>query len=94
MREYELMLVLDPTLDEEGTHAATERVQAFVTSHGGELLGLDSMGRRRLAYAIKHHRDGIYTVARLRMDAKVADDLDRSLKLTDQVIRHLLIRKD
>jgi small subunit ribosomal protein S6 len=94
MRDYELMLILDPTLDEEGTQAASDRVQAFISGRGGEVVSIDPMGRRRLAYPIKRHRDGIYSVARLRMDATVADELDRSLKLTDQVIRHLLIRKD
>jgi small subunit ribosomal protein S6 len=97
MRDYELMLILDPTLDEEGTQAAADRVHAFISGRGGEVVSVDSappLGRRRLAYPIKRHRDGIYSITRLRMDATVADELDRSLKLTDQVIRHLLIRKD
>src|SRR5438445_13882978 len=97
MREYELMLILDPTLDEEGTQAAADRVQTFVAGRGGEVLSVDSappMGRRRLAYPIKRQRDGIYSVTRLGMDAQAADDLERTLKLSDQVIRHLLIRKD
>ncbi len=94
MREYELMLVLDPTLDDEGQQAATERVGAFVTSRGGELLSQESMGRRRLAYPIKRHRDGIYTVSRFKMAPTAADELERNLKLNEQVIRHLLIRTD
>ena len=52
------------------------------------------MGRRRLAYQIKQHRDGFYAVVRFNMSPEGAEELDRSLKLTEQVIRHLLIRKD
>lgn len=94
MREYELMLVLDPTLDEAGEQGATERVQSFVTAHSGEMLGIDPMGRRRLAYPIERHRDGIYTIARFKMAPSAADELERGLKLNDQVLRHMLIRKD
>ena len=94
MHEYELMVILDPGLDEEGTQAASERVQTYVTGQGGEFLALEPMGRRRMAYPIKRLRDGFYTIARFRLDPAAADELDRSLKLNEQVIRHLIIRKD
>jgi small subunit ribosomal protein S6 len=94
VRNYELMLVIDPTLDEEGLKAATERVQTFITGRGGEVTSLDPIGRRRMAYQIKHHRDGFYALARFKMGPNAADELERSLELNEQVIRHLLIRKD
>ena len=94
MREYELMLVLDPTLDEDGSKAATERVEGFVAGRGGEMLGVDPLGRRRMAYAINRHRDAIYTIARFKIVPTAAEELDRQLKLNEQVLRHLLIRKD
>jgi small subunit ribosomal protein S6 len=94
MRDYELMLILDPTLDDDTLNGAAERIQALVTARGGEMTALDPMGRRRMAYPIKQHRDGYYTVARFKMAPAAANELDRGLKLNDQVIRHLLINKD
>ena len=58
MRDYELMLILDPTLDDDALSGASERIQALVTARGGEMTSLDPMGRRRMAYPIKQHRDG------------------------------------
>jgi small subunit ribosomal protein S6 len=94
VREYELMLVLDPTLDEEATKSATDRVGVFVSGRGGEVLGIDPLGRRRMAYAISRHRDAIYTIARFKVAPSAAEELDRQLKLNEQVLRHLMIRKD
>ena len=92
MRDYELMVVLSPTVDEAGVEAATERVRAMLAARGAEVASFDSWGRRRLAYPIRHHMDGYYTLARFKMDPRQADDLDRALKLSEEVIRHLLIR--
>jgi small subunit ribosomal protein S6 len=94
VHEYELMLILNPELDEEGQQAATGRVQSFVTDRNGEFMALEPIGRRRLAYQINRQRDGYYTIARFKMDPAGADELDRSLKLAEPVIRHLIIRKD
>ena len=94
MRDYELMIVLDPTLDDDGIQGATTRVESQVTARGGAIAAIEPMGRRRMAYMIRQHRDGYYAVATFKMQPNAADELDRSLKLNDQVIRHLLIRKD
>src|SRR5439155_23573086 len=89
VREYELMLVLDPTLDEDGSKAATERVEGFVTGRGGEMLSVDPLGRRRMAYAINRHRDAIYTIARFQIVPTAAEELDRPLKVNGQALRPL-----
>ena len=94
MRDYELMVVLTPELDDEGVTATTERVRSLVTARGGEVVDVQSWGRRRLAYPIKKFRDGHYSVAKLRLNPDAAEPLDRSLKLTEPVIRHLLVRLD
>ena len=94
MRDYELMVVLTPDLDDEGVTATTERVTSLVTARGGEIVDLQPWGRRRLAYPIRKFRDGHYAVARLRLSPEAADPLDRSLRLAEPVLRHLLVRLD
>jgi small subunit ribosomal protein S6 len=94
VRDYELMVVLTPELDEEGVTSTTERVRGLVTGRGGEVVDLQAWGRRRLAYPIGKARDGFYAVAKLKLEPGAAEPLDRSLKLAEPVIRHLLVRLD
>lgn len=94
MRDYELMVVLTPELDDEGVTATTERVASLVTQRGGEVIDVQAWGRRRLAYPIDKFRDGFYTVAKLKLDPAAAEPLDRSLRLAEPVIRHMLVRLD
>lgn len=94
MREYELMVVFTPELDDDGVTATTERVKSLVSARGGEVVDVQPWGRRRLAYPVKKFRDGYYAVAKLKLAPEAADPLDRSLRLTEPVIRHLLVRLD
>jgi len=94
MRTYELVMVLDPTLEEEQVEAIVGQVRAFVEGRDGEVLKVDRWGRRRLAYPIKRHRDGIYVLTQFRLDSGQANQLNRQLDLSEQVIRHLLVRAD
>ncbi len=94
MRDYELMVVVTPELDDEGVAATAERVKSLVTARGGEVVEVQEWGRRRLAYPIRKFREGFYSVAKLKLSPEAADPLDRSLRLTEPVIRHLLVRTD
>ena len=94
MRDYELMVVLTPDLDEAGVTVETERVTTMVTSRGGEVVDVQPWGRRRLAYPIEKHRDGFYAVAKLKLTPEATGPLERSLTLSESVIRHLLVRLD
>ncbi|MBI4493948.1 MAG: 30S ribosomal protein S6 [Chloroflexi bacterium] len=94
MRDYELMVVLSPDLDEAGQEAASQRLKSMLQARGAELASLEGWGKRRLAYPIGRFRDGQYTIAHFKMAPNQADELDRALKLSEQVIRHLLIRLD
>jgi small subunit ribosomal protein S6 len=94
MRDYELMVVLTPDLDDQGVEETTERVRSLVTTRGGEVTDLQPWGRRRLAYPITKFRDGFYAVAKLKLDPTAAAPLERSLQLNETVIRHLLVRLD
>ena len=94
MRDYELMVVLSPELDEEGIEATNERLGTQITGRGGEIVDVQKWGRRRLAYPIAKHRDGFYTVSKLKISPEDAEPLERSLRLNESVIRHLLVRLD
>ncbi|MFN8523201.1 MAG: 30S ribosomal protein S6 [Chloroflexota bacterium] len=92
MRDYELMVVLNPELDDDGVTAATERIKTLVSGRGGEVTEVNPWGRRRMAYPIRKFQDGFYSVAKLRLDPSAADPLERNLRQAEPVLRHLLIR--
>lgn len=94
MRDYELMCVYNPDLDDAGHETQSERVKTLITSRGGEVVSIEPWGRRRLAYPIKGFRDGIYSVTRFKMAPEQTEALERGLRLTESVIRHLIVRPD
>ncbi len=92
MNEYELMYVLHPRLTAEEIEAAVERISALVTGPGGEIISVDQWGRRRLAYPIDRNLEGYYVLSTFRAPAAVAGPLEAQLNLSEDVLRHLLIR--
>ena len=94
MRDYELMVVLDPNLEETAIEALNTRVQTLATQRGGTVDNVDVWGRRRLAYPIGRYRDGVYILSRLNLPPPAAAEIERALKLNESVIRHLLVRAE
>lgn len=94
MRDYELMVVLDPNLDEAAIDALNARIQTMSTQRGGTIENVDVWGRRRLAYPIGRYRDGVYILYRMQLPPNAAAEIERALKLTESVIRHLLVRAE
>ena len=94
MRDYELMVVLDPNLDETAIESMNTRIQSLVTQRGGTVENVDNWGRKRLAYPIGRFRDGFYILSRLQLPPTAAVEIERALKLTESVIRHLLVRSE
>ena len=92
MQDYELMYVLTPELDEAGAEEANTRVTTMLADRGGEVTGVEPWGRRRLAYPIENHLEGIYSVVRLKLNQSSIVTIERDLRLNESVIRHLLIR--
>ena len=93
MRTYELMLILNPQLEEEAIEATLQKVESIVTTGNGEILNVNKWGKRRLAYEINDNTDGFYVVIDLKAENEVTFELERILKITGEVLRHLLIRK-
>ena len=89
-REYELMYIIRPDLDDEQVTAAVASVRSLIETNGGAVLKTTSWGKRRLAYEVKHLRDGYYMIVRCDLDAAKVKDIERALTIHDSVFRHLL----
>src|SRR5690349_12786625 len=94
LHQYELVTILSPQLGEEELPAAVERINNFIVNRGGEVTNVDQWGRRRLAYPIQRFNEGNYFVTDLSLDATRAAELEANLRISEDVIRHLLVRKD
>ncbi|MGE5592325.1 MAG: 30S ribosomal protein S6 [Betaproteobacteria bacterium] len=93
MRDYEAMFILKPDLEEEAVNATVTKFQDLVTGGGGTVSNVDRWGKRRLAYEIAGYTEGIYVVMEFSAEAGVARELERVFRITDEVIRHLIVRK-
>ncbi len=93
-REYELVYILQPDMDEAAVLGVNERISQVVAGQNGTVAATEMWGRRTLAYPIKRYYEGNYILSRLQMDPAGAPDLDRLLRLNESVLRYLLIRTD
>ncbi|WP_147919207.1 30S ribosomal protein S6 [Ruania zhangjianzhongii] len=94
MRHYEMMVILDPELDERTVPTALEKFLGVITAGGGTVDKTDVWGKRRLAYEIAKQTEGIYAVVDMHATPELAKELDRQLGLNESVIRTKLIRPD
>lgn len=92
MRKYEVMYIIRPDVEQEAVEALTAKFNAIITNNGGEISKHDVIGKKRLAYEINKIRDGIYVLTHFTADASVVSELDRVMKITDEIIRHLVVR--
>ncbi|GAA1881168.1 30S ribosomal protein S6 [Lapillicoccus jejuensis] len=92
MRQYELMVILDPELDERTVAPSLDKFLTVVSKEGGSVDNVDIWGRRRLAYDIKKKSEGIYAVVNLTATPATAQELDRQLGLNESVLRTKLLR--
>jgi small subunit ribosomal protein S6 len=94
MHDYEMVVIAVPELDEQGVTALNDRVSGWISTAGGTVANTSVWGRRRLAYAIRKHTDGIYVQYNYRLDPLASRELDRNLRIDEQVVRHLIVRLD
>lgn len=92
MRSYEMMLLVRGDWEEEKAGAIVEKATSLITAQGGAVDNLDRWGKRRMAYPIKDQLDAHYTVVNFKGEPAVEQELDRVLRLTDGVIRFLIVR--
>ncbi|UFJ40430.1 30S ribosomal protein S6 [Brevibacillus humidisoli] len=94
MRQYEVMYVLRPDLEEEKVKANVARYSEIVTNYGGEITNLQELGKRRLAYEIKKFRDGYYVLMNFKANPDAVAEAERLMKISDDVIRFLFVKED
>jgi len=93
-RDYELGFILNPEVSEEQTSAILERIEKIVKNYDGQVVKVNQWGRRRLAYPIEHHRDGNYVFIDMILTPETVLELDRTLKVSEEVMRHIVKRRD
>ena len=93
-RDYELAFIVSPESSEEETRAIMDRVEQLVTNHAGQIVKVSQWGRRRLAYPIERHRDGIYVFIDMILTPESVSELERTLKVSEIVLRHMVKRRD
>ncbi|MGB7218417.1 MAG: 30S ribosomal protein S6 [Vicinamibacterales bacterium] len=93
-RQYELVYILPPDSTELQVAEVHEAIGAIVSRLNGQIEKTDNWGRRRLAYEIAHHKEGVYVLDVINGTGELMKELDRRLKVMDQVIRHMVVRID
>jgi small subunit ribosomal protein S6 len=94
MRRYEMMIILDPSLEERTVQPSLDQFLTVVTTAGGTVDKVDVWGRRRLAYEIRKKTEGLYTVVDLTAEPDAVKELDRQLNLNEAVLRTKILRPD
>jgi small subunit ribosomal protein S6 len=94
MRQYELILIVQPDLDEEATNAVIDRVKSMITDNDGQILKTDIWGSRRLAYEIQDFRDGYYVYMDVEFAPEFGAELKQSLRYVEPVIRYMFTKKE
>jgi len=92
LRDYEMVVILDPEIGDDVVGESLERLQQNVTGRGGEVVDVNHWGRRRLAYPIKRHFEGNYVVSQIKLDPGQVPELESSLRISEEVIRHLIVK--
>lgn len=90
MRNYELVCILHPDLEESVSNEALERIQGWVTETGGSVEKTEVWGRRKLAYMIHKQTEGHYVLINITLDPKAASELERNIRFLEPVMRHML----
>ena len=94
MRSYELTFIVRPDVSEEALNNVIEQVQGWITAEGNEVVRVDRWGRRRLAYPINNQREGHYILIEAAMAIETLGEIERNLKLSDAIMRYLLVRAE
>jgi len=93
-RDYELGVIFSPEVSEEETRSLLDRIDQIVANHGGQVVRVNQWGRRRLAYPIERHRDGIYVFIDMILTPETVSEIERTLKVSEVVLRHMTRIRD
>lgn len=93
-RQYEVVYIVTPDASEEQIAELHTQIEQIVQRYGGTFDKTENWGRKKLAYEIAHHREGVYVIETITGSGELMKEIDRRLKVIDQVIRHLIVRVD
>ena len=94
MPQYEMVFIIQPEMDEEPLAEVVEKISQTIVGLEGKVHQVEPWGKRRLAYTIKKYQDGFYFLMHMELPAQAVRSLERSLKLMEEVIRHLIVRTE
>jgi small subunit ribosomal protein S6 len=94
MKNYEITCVIDPNITEEELPALLEKISGQVVTMGGEIISVDNWGKRRLAYEINGKNEGIYVTMHFSAGPDVAKELGRIARISDKILRNLVIKNN
>jgi small subunit ribosomal protein S6 len=94
MNQYELIYIIQPELDSDATKAVDERVNQAITNNKGEITSSEMWGQRKLAYPIKKYFEGYYILHNVQMPPSAVTEVERIMRLNEDIIRFLVIRTD
>ena len=92
LRDYELVVILSPEIGDDVISESLERLNQGITGRGGEVVEVNHWGRRRLAYTIRRHFEGNYVVSQIKLDPTEVPAFEGSLRISEEVIRHLIVK--
>ncbi len=93
LNAYETMYILSPRLEEAAIDALVEKFNQLISKEGGQVEKTDKMGRRRMAYEVQGMKEGFYILTNFKAPSKLIAELERQFKITDEVVRHIVIRQ-
>ncbi len=94
MRNYELVFIIQPDLDETGVKGIVEKVQGWITETGGTITKIDNWGKKRMAYQINKRREGQYVLVEMQMPPTYSNELERNMRFLEPVMRFSIILRD
>lgn len=94
MNKYELALVVNAKIEDEARNATVEKVKEIIAKFGGTVTNIDEWGKKRLAYEIQKMKEGYYYFIQFESDSTVPSELEKRVRIMDNVIRYLCIRQD
>lgn len=92
LRDYELVVIIGPELEDEKLEAIIDNISQLITERGGIISGVDRWGKRKLAYPIKHFMEGYYVLAQFKLKPASSQELEARLRISEEVLRHLLVK--
>jgi small subunit ribosomal protein S6 len=94
MRDYELVFIVTPEIDETATAEVVDKVKSWITEAGGSIESSEEWGRQKLAYLVRNQKEGQYFLYNLKLEPNVVVNLERNFRLQESILRFLIINRD